>query len=428
MQILKPPNHNLFAVGDRGGTLSLLSLKALLGEEEPTPTYTDTQAHNGWIWTISSDSNVIATGSWDRHLRVWSMNNAAVDLLSQYRMNSVVLCSDFVDPNLVAVGTFHKELAVFDFRVPSQHSALSNTYHQGTILCLKSLYGLFSGMEGHLSSGFPSTTTLDFSDADSVISTMGDVSLHETSVNNSLEARNSLSSVVSAGDADVLPPPSQNVGFYSGCKGGTLAAWDLRKFSKPIGEHKLRSYPRKISLMDREEMWVAEHPNRLHVFHTASPRSNGSTPLLSLVRRLDVALLLLFLCACVFLQSHKYSGKLGAISALEATPGGVFVALMSRYFDVLHPTMPPRSMLEEPISKDQSGIYVSVSWFFFLFKNGWRDFGLTSQLSMLEIPTSFLPVQLSFAYETLLVGGDNGSISLWMSRRRANQLLDGGSP
>ncbi|KAL5107902.1 hypothetical protein TcWFU_006720 [Taenia crassiceps] len=303
------------------------------------------------------------------------MNNAAVDLLSQYRMNSVVLCSDFIDPNLVAVGTFHKELAVFDFRVPSQHSALSNTYHQGTILCLKSLYGLFNDMEGHLSSGFPSSTTLDFSDADSVVSTMGDVSLQETSVNNNLEAWNSLSSVVSAGDADTLPPPSQNVGFYSGCKGGILAAWDLRKFSKPIGEHKLRSYPRKISLMDREEMWVAEHPNRLHVFHTASPRSNGSS-LLSLIR------------------SHKYSGKLGAISALEATPGGVFVALMSRYFDVLHPTMPPRSMLEEPISKDQSGIYVS----------------------------------LSFAYETLLVGGDNGSISLWMSRRRANQLLDGESP
>ncbi|CDS39362.1 F box:WD repeat containing protein 9 [Echinococcus multilocularis] len=372
----KPPNHNLFAVGDRGGTLSLLSLKALLGEEEPTPNYTDTQAHNGWIWTISSDSNVIATGSWDRHLRVWSMNNAAVDLLSQYRMNSVVLCSDFVDPNLVAVGTFHKELAVFDFRVPSQYSALSNTYHQGTILCLKSLYGLFSNIEGSLSSGFPSTTTLDFSDADSVISTMGDVSLHGTSINNSLEARSSLSSMVSAGDSDVLPPPSQNVGFYSGCKGGILAAWDLRKFSKPVGEHKLRSYPRKISLMDGEEMWVAEHPNRLHVFHAASSRYNSSTPLLSLLR------------------SHKYSGKLGAISALEATPGGVFVALMSRYFDVLHPTMPPRSMLKEPISKDQSGIYVS----------------------------------LSFAHETLLVGGDNGSISLWMSRRRANQLLDGESP
>lgn len=79
--------------------------------------------------------------------------------------------------------------------------------------------------------------------------------------------------------------------------------------------------------------------------------------------------MLLFSCfihvLVFFLQSHKYSGKLGAISALEATPGGVFVALMSRYLDVLHPTMPPRSMLEEPISKDQSGIYVSVSCFFF---------------------------------------------------------------
>ncbi|VDM21931.1 unnamed protein product [Hydatigera taeniaeformis] len=239
IQILKPPNQNLFAVGDRGGTLSLLSLKSLLGEEEPKPIYTDAQAHNGWIWTISSDSNVIATGSWDRHLRVWTMDNATVDLLSQYRMNSVVLCSDFVDPNLVAIGTFHRELAVFDFRAPSQHSALSNTYHQGTILCLKSLYGLYSDMESRLSSGFPSTTTLDFSDADSMISTMGDVSIHEPSVNNSLEARSSLSSVVSAGDADVLPPPSQNVAFYSGCKGGILAAWDLRKFSKPIGEHKV---------------------------------------------------------------------------------------------------------------------------------------------------------------------------------------------
>ncbi len=30
------------------------------------------------------------------------------------------------------------------------------------------------------------------------------------------------------------------------------------------------SYPRGISLMDSEEMWVAEHPNQLHVFRTSS--------------------------------------------------------------------------------------------------------------------------------------------------------------
>ena len=60
-------------------------------------------------------------------------------------------------------------------------------------------------------------------------------------------------------------------------------------------------------------------------------------------------------------QSHKYSESLGAISTMEATPGGVFVSLMSRYLDVLYPVLPPRSMLPQPLSSNQSGIYVTVS-------------------------------------------------------------------
>lgn len=150
-------------------------------------------------------------------------------------MSSVTLCSDFVGPNLLAVGTFHKELAIYDYRMPVQHWAISNLYHKGAVHCVKSPYCLSSGVEGQLSSGFPSTTTLDFSDADS----MGDVSMLETSVNISMESTNSNSSIVSAGDSLPTSSPSQNIALYSGCKTGIIAAWDLRKFNVPVTEFKV---------------------------------------------------------------------------------------------------------------------------------------------------------------------------------------------
>ncbi|KAM7543253.1 hypothetical protein Aperf_G00000004032 [Anoplocephala perfoliata] len=366
LQILKPPHRHLVVVGDRGGTLSIIALKDFLSNEEPEPVYTNNQAHNGWIWSVSSDSNVIASTSWDHELRVWSISDSGLDMFSRYTMGSAVLCSDFLDPNLVATGTFDRELSVFDYRAPNAAAALSNTYHRSTVLCLKSPYSITSASYGPLPSGFSSTTTLDFSDANSVVSNMGDVSTHDASEHSDLGGRTDLvSPAVSADDSTDKSPPPQNTAFYSGSKDGLLAAWDLRKFNQPIARRKFQSYPRKISLLDNEEMWVAER-NRLHVFQTAS------SPVLT------------------HLKSHKYPSNLGAISSLEATPGGVFLALMSRYLDAIHPTMPVRSMLKEPLNNNNSDIYIA----------------------------------LSYAQETLLVGGDNGTISLFMSKRRANELME----
>lgn len=274
-------------------------------------------------------------------------------------MTSSVLCSDFIKPNLVAVGTMNKEIKIFDYRVSTATAtAFSNTFHTSTVLCLKSPYTITSGslFDGNL---FNSSSSLDFSDANSMISNMGDVCLNDTPEPNSTD----------------IPPPSQNVAFYSGGKDGILAAWDLRNFNQPLGQHKFRSYPRKISLMDNEEMWVAES-NRLHVFRTFLSRSTDQGPVFT------------------HLKSHKYSNSLGAISSLEATPGGVFVTLGGRRLDAIHPTMPVRSMLKEPLNDSiSSNIYIA----------------------------------LSYAQETLLAGGDNGAVSVFMSKRRASQLQEFGS-
>ncbi|VDO03315.1 unnamed protein product [Rodentolepis nana] len=343
-------------------------------------------------------------------------------------MTSSVLCSDFLKPNLVAVGTMNKEIKVFDYRVPTTTTtaaALSNTFHTSTVLCLKSPYTITSGSlsDGNL---FNSSSSLDFSDANSVISNMGEICLNDTPDPTPTD----------------IPPPSQNVAFYSGGKDGILAAWDLRNFNEPLARHKFRSYPRKISLMDNEEMWVAEN-NRLHVFRTFPSRSTdqgsvfkhlkvctfsylelalghfpSNSQLIHLIfpfphlpsSNMHVAqlsnLLSLFLlvlkeikCNIALVDiyrkgSHKYSNSLGAISSLEATPGGVFVTLGSRHLDAIHPTIPVRSMLKEPLrNSTSSNIYIA----------------------------------LSYAQETLLAGGDNGAISVFMSKRRANQLQESGS-
>nr|CDS27482.1 F box:WD repeat containing protein 9 [Hymenolepis microstoma] len=361
LKILKFPHQHLSVVGDRGGTLSLIALKDYLSQDEPHPLCTNNQAHSGWIWSIACDNDVIATTSWDHGLRVWSICESGFDMISQYSMTSSVLCSDFLKPNLVAVGTMNKEIKIFDYRVPTTTTtaaAFSNTFHTSTVLCLKSPYTITSGS---LSDGslFNSSSSLDFSDANSLTSNMGDVCLNDTPEPTSTD----------------IPPPSQNVAFYSGGKDGILAAWDLRNFNQPLARYKFRSYPRKISLMDNEEMWVAES-NRLHVFRTFLSRSTDRSPVF------------------MHLKSHKYSSSLGAISSLEATPGGVFVTLGSRHLDAIYPTMPVRSMLKESLrNSTSSNIYIS----------------------------------LSYAQETLLAGGDNGTISVFMSKRRANQLQESGS-
>ncbi|VDD74495.1 unnamed protein product [Mesocestoides corti] len=350
--------RGLFALGDRGGTFSLFSLKDFISLDEPKPLYSNTHTHGGWLWTISSDYNVVATAR----------------CITFFRMNSSVLCSDFVDQNLVAAGTFRKLLTVFDFRVPSEKPALSNTFHQSTVLCLESPYSIWKNSEDALGSLFSSTSTLNFSDADSLVSSMGDSSLNESVIANS-DPGTPRSPINPARDSPLLPSVSSNIAFYSGSEDGLLAAWDMRQFKKPVAEIKMESYPREISLLDTEEMWVAEHPNRLHVFRTGCSRTTEKSPLLSLV------------------NSHSFSAESGSICALEATPGAVFLARTCGSLSVLHPTMPPVSMLSTPICTDRNSP----------------------------------PVSLSFANETLLVGGGGGYVSLWMSKRQADQYHETGA-
>ncbi|VDO05013.1 unnamed protein product [Rodentolepis nana] len=84
LKILKFPHQHLSVVGDRGGTLSLIALKDFLSQEEPRPLCTNNQAHSGWIWSIACDNDVIATTSWDHELRVWSICESGLDMISQY--------------------------------------------------------------------------------------------------------------------------------------------------------------------------------------------------------------------------------------------------------------------------------------------------------------------------------------------------------
>ncbi len=144
-------------------------------------------------------------------------------------MSSAVLCSDFLDPNLVAAGTFQRVLSVYDYRAQPQ-PALTNTFHQAAVLCLKSPYSLAGG--GALASSCATSTTLNFSDGDSMVSSVCDLTQDEGSIAGE-EAK------MPAGDASQLPTPSQNVACYSGSKDGIIAAWDLRQFSRPVAQHRV---------------------------------------------------------------------------------------------------------------------------------------------------------------------------------------------
>ncbi|VDN32777.1 unnamed protein product, partial [Dibothriocephalus latus] len=209
--------------------------------------------------------------------------------LTEFKLGSAVLCSEFLDTNLIAATAFHGPVNVYDARAPPTEVALSNHYHKSAVLTLKSFHSLRNEPTQDQFLTIPSERSDDddedddFSLSDSISPIGFQSAVHicpaaDQGDGLEAEANSELLDLSPSGDgvSSMQGPQeeeeqqqqtivSKDVTFFTGSQDHLLGAWDIRNLQIPLYKRKFRGFPRAISLLDSEEMWVAEAPNRLHV-------------------------------------------------------------------------------------------------------------------------------------------------------------------
>nr|VZI47669.1 unnamed protein product [Spirometra erinaceieuropaei] len=397
------PDCNLLAAGDRGGTLSLFALTDLLKDSTSHPILSNGHTHKGWIWSITSEADLIASTSWDGKLRLWAYGGTMQSPLTEFKLGSAVLCSEFLDTNLIAATAFHGPVTVYDVRAPPTEIALSSNYHKSAVLTLKSFHSLSN--ESTQDQFLPTLSERsDDADDDDDFSLSDSISLVDiqsaaqagpiADQGDELDAEANSELLDLSPSGDGVPSVqgqqeqeqeqqqavvSKDVTFFTGSQDRLLGAWDIRNFQTPLCKRKFRGFPRAISLLDSEEMWVAEVPNRLHVCSIGQRepevlRPGGKTRKIPFLGDVNV-----------FGMPERWKG----FGNLQVTPGAVFLTGLPGDLAVLHPTIPPLPMTSTPVHSE------------------------------IGVP----PVCLAYRNEVLVVGHGNGSMRLWMSKDRADALL-----
>ncbi|VDP94020.1 unnamed protein product [Echinostoma caproni] len=218
------------------------------------------------------------------------------------------MCSSFLDPNTVAASAYFL-VRMLDLRMsPEQQSRCLAVRHQKAILCMdapnerrmfasdcadRNLAELRAGGDQLLSTyaSYSSLSSIsnsdpgydqDVMDPNVLLTSLESVSniaqptdsqvIIDLSSGDQVNALNAIQSDPNMDGSGTTRSPSQdspgqnNMLLYTGSDDHFLHGWDLRFPSKPVVKHQFQNYPRKMSLMDNSELWVAEPPGRIHVF------------------------------------------------------------------------------------------------------------------------------------------------------------------
>ncbi|VDO81240.1 unnamed protein product [Schistosoma mattheei] len=327
----------------------------------------------GWIWTINSTDDAVITGSWDGALRVWKLTNSGLAFQSIYQLGTPVLCSSFLDSNTLAVGTHDRNVYLLDIRSFEQNSS-NRLCHKNAVLCIDAIYenGLRSAVsrsctsvkncisgsgdncdqicvEYDYHSELSSVTASEENFEDCMIDPfeMETVVLDRrepspvsfpANCNSDEISCDQLNIQTNSPPADLNHSPKQsfsNVHLITGSSDQYIAGWDMRNFSQPVHKHKLSRYPRKLSLLDKYELWVAEPPNRIHVFDIRKNQFN-----------------------CVY--TNQLSGWNRGFGGLKATLGCVFAAGLHGSVEAYHPTNPVKPLSKRPLAEKINALPTSV--------------------------------------------------------------------
>ncbi|KAK4474378.1 hypothetical protein MN116_001539 [Schistosoma mekongi] len=393
----------LLFMGDRGRMVSIFSFKTGLLSNAWLPIFTEHHSHSGWIWTINSTDDTVITGSWDGALRVWKLTNSGLAFQSIYQLSTPVLCSSFLNSNTLAVGTHDRDVYLLDIR-SFEHNLPGRLRHKKAVLCMDAVYE--NGLNSVTSSSFTSSMKnyvgcssgancgqmyVEYDCHSELSSITGSEENFENYIFDPLEKEhvvldsretspmlvptkcgsNETSSVKQNVRTDLrcrnLHHPEKqsfsDVHLITGSSDQYIAGWDVRNVSQPVHKHKLTRYPRKLSLLDKHELWVAEPPDLIHVFDVRDNQFN-----------------------CV--HTNQLSGWNRGFGGLKATIGCVFAAGLHGSVEAYHPTYPILPISKQPLAEKINA----------------------------------LPTSLDYHNDVLVVGSGNGSVYVWSSVDRFKSL------
>lgn len=128
---------DLLAIGSRDRHLNIVDLRKY-DCDKPNPCkdmqiFADHKIHKGWVWSMASCDNVLATGSWDTYVRLWNLGESGIQFFSHIKCKSALLGLHF-EPNFIAAGGFDKRLYMVDPRAPADLTI--KRYHTQPILSI----------------------------------------------------------------------------------------------------------------------------------------------------------------------------------------------------------------------------------------------------------------------------------------------------
>ncbi|KAL3319749.1 hypothetical protein Ciccas_001565 [Cichlidogyrus casuarinus] len=329
-------------------------------------------AAKGWIWSIKSYENDLVTGSWDSTISRWHLSSSSLQQTASYKLQTPVLCSNFITPNSIIIGTYNA-LYHLDLREPTNKRIPPlNSYHKNSILCVETV---FSSYRDNTSTLDDSTSVMEYEEfheeQESLPRSLSTISLFSQCDEPLLEEI-SINPTISKDPSDSLlyVNPQPGISFFTGCKDKYVCAWDLRAPSNPLVKFKLKNYPRLMSLNDNSELWVCEPPDKVHLFDVRHRASTDNE------KDLDASLNLIS-------SSTIPSSTCRGFGCLKATPTCLFLGLLSGEFGAYYP-----------------GNYSSLAK---------------------EMDGS--PLCVDYSDECLVVGSGIGLIHMWISKNRASKLM-----
>ncbi|ESP00523.1 hypothetical protein LOTGIDRAFT_83319, partial [Lottia gigantea] len=129
-------NGSILAAGSRDRYLTVLNLDRY-DSDQPVDSmkdmlvYSDRKEHTGWIWSLASVDNQLATGSWDTFIKLWDVD-AGCESISKFKCKSAVL-SLYMEPGFIAAGSYDKCLNLID---PRDGKVDSKRLHRQPVLCV----------------------------------------------------------------------------------------------------------------------------------------------------------------------------------------------------------------------------------------------------------------------------------------------------
>ncbi|XP_046353585.1 F-box/WD repeat-containing protein 9-like [Haliotis rufescens] len=125
----------ILAAGSRDRYLTILDLAKYDSTKEDSKKdmeiFSDNKVHKGWIWSMDSQDNILATGSWDTFIRLWDLQ-AGVAPADVFKCKTAVLDLHLEHDLIIAAG-YDKNLHLIDRR---SGTITKKTYHRKPVLCV----------------------------------------------------------------------------------------------------------------------------------------------------------------------------------------------------------------------------------------------------------------------------------------------------